>query len=150
MRRRIALAATVLVLATAAPAFADVANRSGHRIFLKPERGSGAPIEVGPGETYRGQQDGIMDPALPAGKVFKVVDGVDAVVYDDGEIATHATDPVSGLGQRLFGGEIDPPDPGWVDFDRVARQAAAKDPACQAAARRAAAKRALELVWLSP
>ncbi len=143
MRRPIAFAAAVIALAAAAaPARADVANRSDHAIFPTPEAGDPAPIRVGAGATYRGEQDGIMDPALPGGKVFKLVDGVDAVVHDDGAIATHALDPVGALAQQLLGGAIDPP-VDWVDFERKARLAAANEPACRAAARRTGGKRGI-------
>lgn len=92
------------------------------------------------GETYVGAQDGVADPDMRGGKVFKTVNGVDAKIQANGEVAvsfeklSREAKLKAMVGQAVIGGFKDEawnpsnngsPDHGW---DRVFQSARKVDP----------------------
>lgn len=106
----------------------DVTNNTKKSVWVKPENGT-APVEVPPGGTYKGAQDGLTHPDRP-GQVFKTVNGQDAKCEPGGGVST-APSPqlgridraVSSAGQAVKGGwkgpEFKKPHPDWNElFDK--------------------------------
>jgi hypothetical protein len=85
---------------------ADVINRSVYPVYAKPEHGN-ILIKINPGETFKGEHDGIILPAQSPGKVYKTVDHVDVMVDAVGTIHCHAHDLKGAIGQFLIGGWLD-------------------------------------------
>lgn len=102
---------SALHLITAWYSCADVTNQSAQPIYIKPERGA-TLIRINPGETFKGRHDGIIVPAQKPGKVFKIVDYVDARVDEAGEVhpSAHNIPGLVGLAvQVVIGGWLDAP-----------------------------------------
>lgn len=140
------------------PTGLDVKNDSERPVFVKPDTDgkviirdkdgnerevdakAGDSIELAAGETFVGGQDGVADPDMAGGKVFKTVDGVDATIQASGEVSV-SFEKLSGaaklkamVGQAAIGGFKGEPwnatnnkkgDTGW---NRVFQSANKMDP----------------------
>ena len=106
----------------------SVYNQSEDWVQVKDE-GSSDTCYVPPGGSYHGEQDGFSIEGRDG--VFKTVDGMDAVITDEGiETYVSQSDPhaagISTAGQWLIGGWLDEiPDDGWkglLTWDPVSKR----------------------------
>jgi hypothetical protein len=82
--------ALLLTNVMACPVTADVFNKSQKTIYLKAES-SAQIFSLKPGQTYKGQQDGLVVPDAHVGHVFKVVDNINVTVEKNFSIDTFAS-----------------------------------------------------------
>jgi len=88
----------------------DVTNNTSRPLWVKPGDPDLPLVELPPGETYRGDQDGFTDPTRP-GRFYKNVDHVNACVNDKGDIDWSVDRsvpwwkrPYNWVGQAMSGG----------------------------------------------
>jgi hypothetical protein len=106
----------------AEPATADVINESRGTVYIKPEHGAGV-FMLGPGSTYRGEQDGI----AANGDVIKSSDRIDLIVRADGRVEILQKNPITLAVETIRSGRLRrAPDDGWRPlFDKAELQRAA-------------------------
>lgn len=88
----------------------DVTNNWSAPIWVKPENDGDPLVQLPPGKTFTGPQDGFTHPGRP-GRVFKTPNGTDAVCNSDGSVSTSphsASDIPKWLAGQFTGG--------WKDF----------------------------------
>ena len=88
----------------------DVTNNTSRPLWVKPDDADLPLVELLPGQTYRGAQDGFTDPNRP-GMFYKNVNGINACVNDKGDIDWSVDKsikwwkrPYNWVGQAMLGG----------------------------------------------
>jgi len=114
------------IVAVAGPGFfgcaiADVINESRDTVYIKPEHGAGV-FMLGPGSTYRGEQDGI----AANGNVIKSSDRIDLIVKAGGTVEIVQKNPITLAVETIRAGRLKrAPDEGWRPlFDKADLQRA--------------------------
>jgi hypothetical protein len=100
-------------------AAADVINESAGVVYIKSEHGAHV-FMLGPGSTYRGEQDGI----AANGDVIKSSDRIDLVVRADGRVGILQQNPITLAVENIRAGRLNrAPDDGWQPlFDKAEMQ----------------------------
>lgn len=108
MHKRLLSISIVSVASLGAASPADpvvtwVLNRSNFAVAVKDEFG---PRIAGvlPGERRFGAEDGFAIPGLRPGQVFKVFDGLDAVIDENGDVTTSGGTLIEQAAQMVLGG----------------------------------------------